>query len=68
MKFMPLLLPDNSWEGKKENLSEERQKNHSYLGIAGGFVHYMSGITDTLYRITTDTKENPNIIFMQDII
>ena len=67
---IPLLLKDAAYEIyaltssgqflggiKKETCREERQKNHSYLGIAGGFVHYMSGITDTLYRITADTRK-----------
>ena len=68
--YIPLLLKDAAYEIyaltssgqflggiKKETCREERQKNHSYLGIAGGFVHYMSGITDTLYRITADTRK-----------
>ena len=77
---IPLLLKDAAYEIyaltssgqflggiKKETCREERQKNHSYLGIAGGFVHYMSGITDNFYRITADTRK-PEYYFMQDII
>lgn len=49
----------------KETYREGRLKNHPYLGIAGEYVHYMSGITDTLYRIaveniiTYDEKRDP---------
>ena len=42
---------------KKETYREGRLKNHSYLGIAGEYVHYMSGITDTLYWIAVDKKK-----------